>query len=197
MDQWKPLLLTALISLAIPLAILLGSRRPNGSLIVTSSGAILAFAVFWFPLGGMSGFQAGQHHPVDLIVYNGGLLLLLASWVLALGMSVQARQWGWIALLVGAGYLSMLAYLAAEDPPDVCIFPYPIEGITDFCHPLNALEPVLIIAGHFFAPLAALAPVVARRLIPRRLGLPDGLRISPLATTSESETDPEMRVERL
>jgi hypothetical protein len=208
MSAWLGLTPVALVPLVIPLAILLGLRTPYGSLAVTSSAAILALAAFWFLLGGISGLRGGfsGHYPLNIYLLASALLLLVASWGLGLSASAQARRWAWVALLIGAGYLSALAVIVSVASPDPCLFPPSFASSSlpygvSYCQGANPLGGLLVAAGFFLAPVAALVsalPLLSRRsLLPRRLGPPDGLRISPLATASDGDTDPGMRVERL
>src|SRR5579862_4807628 len=119
MSEWVGLLPLALVPMIIPLTILLGLRHPQGSLAFTSSAAILALAVFWLPLGGISGLRGGpsQNYPLDIYVLVGATLLFVASWAIGLTAAVQSRRWAWVAFLILAGYLSVYAMIVSIASP--------------------------------------------------------------------------------
>jgi hypothetical protein len=211
MPLWLTSLMpNALVPLVIPAAILVGLllRRPQGIVIATAGAAILALAAFWIPAGGISGlrYASSGQYPFNIYVLACALLLFMASWALSLAASAQSRRWAWVALLVAAGYLSALAIIVSVASPDPCLFPPSFSNASlpinvSYCQGANPLGGILVAAGYFLAPVAALASAlplaIAQGSIGRRLGPPDGLRVSPLATTPDGDTDPEMRVERL
>jgi hypothetical protein len=70
----------------IPAAILLGHRRPTGPLLACAGASFGAFAVFWLLLGGINSLSSVESAGflVTMLVFAGGVLLLLAAWTLAL-----------------------------------------------------------------------------------------------------------------
>ncbi len=203
MSPWLSLLFIALVPMVIPVAILLGFRSPNGSLVITSVATIAAFAAFWVPLGGISGVKSGfsAYYPLNFFFIGAALMLFVASWALGLTAAVRSRRWLWVALLLVAGYISAVAVIVSISAPDPCLFPPSYPLYYTYCQTSNPLAEALIMAGYFLAPAAVLASTLQdfprRILLPRRLGPPDGLQVAPLSASSASDTDPEMRVERL
>lgn len=182
-----PLLIAATVPLVIPAAILLGHRRRNGPMIVSSGLAAAAFAVFWLVLGGVTAFNG--YTPADetgiltrIILLFCGVLLLLAGWALALGAAASARRLRWFALLVASGYLSFIAILISIVQPDACMFG-PKPGVFPACTTgPNPLAELLVIAGYFAAPVVVLvygsgAPALRRALA-------DGLTASAITSTN-------------
>ncbi len=124
-------------------------------------------------------------------------MFFTASWTLGLAASAQSRRWAWVALLAMAGYLSALAIIVSAASPDPCLFPPSFSNASlpenfTYCQDANPLGSILVAAGYFLAPVAALASALTQGLVLRRIGPPDGLRVSPLV----ADADPEMRVER-
>src|SRR5579883_2515329 len=109
--QFTPFIIILAILLLIPAIILLGHRRPHGSIVLSSGAAIVVFSVFWL-LGGTVGLYEGSTSADMVKVYIiqflllGGLVLLIASWTLSLNAAAQARRWLWQALLVLAGLIT-------------------------------------------------------------------------------------------
>jgi hypothetical protein len=200
-------LLWAALPLVIPVAIVLGYRRPAGPTVVTACAAMAAFLVFWVVLGGIGALEFGGsgNLVVHLLVLIGGLLLLIATWTICLTGAALARHWRWLALLVLAGYLSFVAVLTSIAPPNPCFFASPshIEGFASpVCMPASQLQQLLIIAGYFAAPAAALVYAL-RAQAPRAWPLPEGLAVSPLGdlpgpdAEADADANIEVRRERL
>ena len=197
-------LLIPAIPLVIPVAILLGHRRPAGSLLVCAGGALGIFAAFWLILGGINSLlfatSVGQIVS-ELAILAGGLLLLIAAWVLALHTAAQARHWRWVALLIVAGYLSFAAIIFSFAPPDRCMFGMPSDRSFVFgssCAGPNLLAQLLVLAGYLAGPAAALAyglPDLRTRILGIRIPilrpreLPEGLSVSPLSADSDAELE--------
>jgi len=194
------------VPLVIPVAILLGHRRPAGSLIVCAGGALGIFAVFWLILGGINSlfFATSEGQLVsELGVLVSGLLLLIAAWALALHTAAQARHWWWVALLIVAGYLSFAAVVFSIATPDRCMFGLPsdttfIFGIGSSCAGPNLLAQLLVLAGYLAGPAAALAYGLSdlrtrildiRIPILRPRHLPEGLSVSPLSADGDAEVE--------
>lgn len=117
-------LLFAALCLVIPIAIVLSHRHPSGPIVICSWVAFAAFGVFWLLLGGVNSptRDAPGHILMSILTFFGGILLLLAAWVLALNAASEARRWGWVALLTIATYLSALAIIFSITQSDPCIF---------------------------------------------------------------------------
>ncbi len=196
------------VTLVIPVAIMLGHRRPAGLLLVCAGGALGAFAVFWLLLGGINSLYSPVGlivGPVGPVVFFGGLLLLIAAWVLALHTAAQARHGRWVALLIVAGYLSFAAIVFSIATPDRCMFGLPSsEGLSYSYCAGNPLAQLLVLAGYLAGPAAALAYGLpnprsrilgirtlsllrALRLRPHKL--PEGLSVSPLSADSDAELE--------
>jgi len=207
--QFTPFIIILAILLLIPAIILLGHRRPHGSIVLSSGAAIVVFAVFWL-LGGTVGLYEGSTSADMVKVYIiqflllGGLVLLIASWTLSLNAAAQARRWLWQALLVLAGLITfcmvlllifippwqMPCFFMQNSTPDSTNVLDP--GAVPVCQPVNPLIPILIIAGYFVGPVAALLSAVRPSLLARRtLGfshahqLPEGLTVSRLGAADE------------
>jgi hypothetical protein len=195
MSPWISTLLIASLSLFIPAAIVVGARVRFGALVVCAGASAAVFAVFWLLLGGASALD-GSNGPlgiVPVLVLLGGLLLMFAAWTLALDASTHARRWQWVELLTIAGVASFAAVLISISPPDPCLFVSPLERFGPFCPgAANPLIPLLLTAGYFAGPAAALAYGLGSRVAAPRLrrALPEGLTLSRLG----NEGDPQMEV---
>lgn len=179
----------AALCLVIPAAIVLGYRRPNGPMIVCGGAAFGAFVVFWLLLGGVSALASDTpaHYLVLILTFYGGILLLLASWTLALSTATHARRWRWVGLLTAAGYLSVAAVFFSISQPDPCIFGAPPERglMTPFCATSFPLMRLLVIACYLAGPAATV--VYGLRPGSPRHGsrtLPEGLSVSSLRAAS-------------
>jgi hypothetical protein len=200
-------LVWAALPLVIPVAIVLGYRRPTGPAVVTACAAIAAFLTFWMVLGGIGALEFGGsgNLVVHLLMLIGGLLLLIATWTICLTGAALARHWRWLTLHVLAGYLSFVAVLTSIAPPNPCFFASPsrTEGFVPLmCTPASQLQQLLIIAGYFAAPAAALVYAL-RAQAPRAWPVPEGLTDSPVGdlpgpdADADADADIEVRRERL
>jgi hypothetical protein len=196
-------LLWAALPLVIPAAIVLGLgyRRPAGPTVVTACAAMAAFLVFWVALGGIGALELGgsDNLVIHLGVLIGGLLLLIAAWAMSLTGAALARRWRWLALLVLSGYVSFVAVLTSIAPPNPCFFASPsrIEGFVGLaCAPASQLQQLLVIAGYFAGPVAALVYALRPETL-HPWTLPEWLTNSPVGTSSDSDADLDVRRERL
>ncbi|MFI5275178.1 MAG: hypothetical protein ACHQ4H_19275 [Ktedonobacterales bacterium] len=181
----------AALPLAIPIAVIVGHRRPNGAIIVSAGATFAAFAVLWLVWGGPVNFGGAMLPPYILVA---SLALWLAAWALALNASAQARRWRWVALLVLAGSLTIgaVAFSLALPPPCPPGLP---DGST-FYGPAcssNPTQQLLIAVCVLAGPAAALAYGFGLRARRTRRGLPDGLSASPVVHDDSLE----LRTERL
>ena len=114
----------AAIFLLVPLAIIIGHRRPTGAIIVSGSVATVAAIVFWIFLGGFPALNDEVRPSVNplvvILLFYGGLLLLITAWTLALNSAALARRWGWVFLLVVSGYISFTALIISITTPNPC-----------------------------------------------------------------------------
>ena len=175
MFPWDALLIPAGLLLVIPIATIPAFARPTGSIIVSGALAAAALAVFWFVLGGLNLYVFGG---VNLIVLAIGLLATLTAWALSLNSAAQARRWVWVALLVVAGYLTLLAIFYS-------IYTFQPCSVFDIyaCPPENPLKHALIIAGYLTCAAAALVYGV-RPTLRRVRKPPEGLVVSSLRAAS-------------
>lgn len=186
-------LLIAALCLVIPVAVVLGHRHPNGSIVVCGCAACGTFVVFWLLLGGINSLSSAQEHfLVSILTFFGGILLLLASWTLALSAAAQTRRWPWVAALSTAGYLSVVTIFFSISQPDPCIFGSPpdSEFMSPVCTTSYPLVKLLVIAGYLAGPAASL--VYGLRPDGLRHGahtLPEGLSISSLRATSDPSAE--------
>ncbi len=156
-------------------------RRTNGAILISNIGALLATVFIWYraatsPLV----FGAGGTTTLDSVIFQTGWVLLLASWTLTLAHIVQARRWGWLALVVIGGYLSYAAILLSEILPAIACTSSPTDDGGFFgCTQPNQAMVLLISAGRAIGPAVALfyISVAAGR---RQRQLPDGLVVSSL-----------------
>lgn len=58
-----PVLLIAAMSLIIPLAIVLGHRRPTGALLLSGGGSLVAFTALWLVFDGSSLLDGSNSPP--------------------------------------------------------------------------------------------------------------------------------------
>jgi len=191
-DQWRLALEIPLLALVIPAAILAGHRMRGGSILVTSGGAILAFAVFW-AAGLTGGFSRGNTFNLDaffyvyIYVFFGGVILLLSAWALALAGAMSERRWVWVALLNPAVYLTFVALVAILlSPYFSCMF----SPQQPYCLSANASLWESFIAASFIGPVAVLLYAL-RPYFTRRGALPAGLRASRLGAPDVADTDTE------
>lgn len=174
MFPWEALLIPAGLLLVVPVAIIPAFARPTGSIIVSGALAAAALAVFWFALGGMNPY--GMFGGVNLIVLAIGLLATITAWALSLNSAAQARRWVWVAALVVAGYLTLLAIFYSIYTFQPC---YPEADFSMTCSPENPLKHALIVTGYFTCAAAALVYGV-RPTLRRERKPPEGLVVSSL-----------------
>ena len=183
-------LLIAAFCLVIPVAMVLGHRRPSGPIVVCGGAAFTAFAAFWVVLGGINAldYVASAYPLASYLTFFGGALLLLAAWALALSSPAQARRWEWVALLTTAPYLSVVAIIFSITQPYRCVFGLP-PGAERF-GPVCTSYPLvhwLVVAGYLAGPAATLAYALRSRGLRRSSHeLPEGLSVSSLRATSTS-----------
>ncbi|HEX8036937.1 MAG TPA: hypothetical protein VF510_23975, partial [Ktedonobacterales bacterium] len=179
-------LLFAALCLVIPIAIVLGHRRPNGPIVACGGAALTAFAAFWLLLGGINAVYY-DNRLASYLTFFGGALLLLAGWALALSSAAQARRWEWVALLTTAGYLSVVAIIFSITQPNRCIFGPP-PGAGQFYPICTATYPfayMLVVAGYLAGPAATLAYGLRSNGLRRGSHeLPEGLSVSSLRVSS-------------
>jgi hypothetical protein len=199
MSEWATILLISAVSLVIPAAIVVGSRVRFGALVVSAGASAAAFVVFWFLLGGASGLDGsdGPTGIVPVLVLLGGLLLMFAAWALALHASAQVRLWPWVGLLTVAGVATFAAVLISISPPDPCIFGQRF-GPPAVCAP-NPLAQLLVTAGYFALPAAALAYGLGFRVAASLSRTPpEGITVSQLGDGEiDSGSQPEITIEPL
>ena len=98
----------------------LAMRRPNGAIIVSSVGALLAVAFQWyrerhqFP----HGFYHQGDNILDTVISQVGGVLLLTAWMLALAHAAQARRWRWFVVLIVAVFLSESISILSQVLPE-------------------------------------------------------------------------------
>ena len=186
-------LLIAGLCLVIPVAIVLGHRRPNGPIVVCGGAACGTFVVFWLLLGGINSLSGvPAHFLVSILTFFGGMLLLLAAWALALSAAAQARRWLWVALLTAAGYLSVVTIFFSVLQPNPCIYSQGpgSDSITRDCTTSSPLVQLLVIAGYVAGPAASLAYGLRPDGLRRRVHtLPEGVSISSLRATSDPSVE--------
>jgi hypothetical protein len=194
------LIIVLAILLMIPATILLGYRRPHGS-IALSSGATLVLVAIFCLLGGPGAlYNASGDVPGAFIMpflAYGAVLLLLASWTLSLNAAAQARHWLWVVLMLCAGLLTFSMLLGVFILPVTaqCLFAQNATAVFGLaCPPINPLVPTLIVVGYFVSPAAALVYAVRPSLLNRRRThrLPEGLIVSRLGTTKDSTIEPDL-----
>lgn len=121
-SQWLHLQWAIAPMLAIPLAILLGMRRPTGAIIFSSAGALLIVVITLFR--GVTGpivYDAPGYNILVSFVSQVGGQLLIAAWVLALAHAAQARRWWWFVPLIIVGFLSFdVTFFTGILAPDLC-----------------------------------------------------------------------------
>lgn len=185
LSQWLQLQWFILPVLAIPLAILLGMRRANGAIIVSSTGAILG--VVFDALRATANpfaYRMLDYNSPELLVSQAGRYLFLAAWTLALASSVRARPWPWFALIVGAGYLSFAVTLLPNVQLGACA-----SGIGDSaCPQPNQVFMLLLVLAQAVGPIVTI--VYALRMSRRRQRqLPEGLVVSSLRDETAPDED--------
>jgi hypothetical protein len=190
--------------LAIPAMSLLGHRRPHGGIVLTSGSALVTIALFWL-LGGLpalynpSPFGGGGLIVILPFLLLGGVVQLVACWALSLNAAAQARHWLWAALLIVAGLLDFgTIVLPFVTSPAQCLSAEQSSSFSPECPPNNPLVPILIFAGYFVGPAAALVYGVrpslldVRTLRGRTPQLPDDLTVSRLGAPDESTVEPDL-----
>jgi hypothetical protein len=186
--QWTLILGIPLLALVIPAAILAGHRMPGGPILLTSGGALLAFAVFW-SAGLTGGFSPGNTFNysafiVYIFVFFGGVILLLGAWALAFAGAMGERRWVWVALLNPAVYLTFVALVAILlSPYFSCMF----QPQQPYCQSANASVWKSFITASFIGPVAVLLYAL-RPNFARRSGLPAGMRATPLGAPDAADT---------
>lgn len=181
LSHWLQLQWIILPILVIPLAILVGMRRTNGAIIVSSAIALLVVVFYAFrnittPLAPTSeGINV-----LATVAYQIGGVALLAAWTLALAHAAQARRWRWFALIVVAGYLAYaISFLSEFLPANTCTFNPPDSGDFSACLQPNVALVLGLALGKAIGPLAIL--IYALRAPGRRQRqLPEGLVVSSL-----------------
>jgi hypothetical protein len=101
----------------------------------------------------------------------------LSAEILALNAAAQTRRWPWVALLVAAGYLTLVAIFVSmsqqcfDDP-----------SFVSGCPPPDQLRQALLALGYLVTPLAALAWGINSGRAPwrRERALPEALVASSL-----------------
>jgi hypothetical protein len=191
----------AAVFLLVPLAIIIGHRRPTGAIIVSGFGATVAALAFWIFLGGIQGVVGlGAETPInplllDLALYGGlvgGLVLLIAAWSLALNSAASVRRWGWVLVLVVSGYLSFVALISAISTRDPCLIG---QGISTFytspaCGGASLLVSVAFQTSHLLGPAVATLYGFLGASNARRQPLPPDVFVTPLSTGAEEDTEP-------
>ncbi len=179
MIDWGALLVPAAVLLVVPLAIIVGYRRSTGSVVVSGALATVVFAMFWLVLGGTNSlFSNSDNYAIRTLIFFGGVLLALATWILSLNAAAQARRWVWVGLLLVSGYLTLAAIYASFSIQ-------PCFGGVDAefsCPQPDTLRQALTFLGYLSCPVTALVyGVYGSRPFGRRARkLPDGLTISSL-----------------
>ncbi len=179
MIDWGVLLVPAAVLLVVPLAIVVGYRRSTGSVVVSGALATVVFAMFWLVLGGTNSlFSNSDNYAIRTLIFFGGVLLALATWMLSLNAAAQARRWVWVGLLLVAGYLTLAAIYASFSIQ-------PCFGGVDAefsCPQPDTFRQALTFLGYLACPVAALVyGVYGSRPFGRRARkLPDGLTVSSL-----------------
>lgn len=180
LSQWLQLQWIILPILVIPLAILVGMRRTNGAIIVSSAIAILAvvFTAFRNIATPLAPASEGNNVLATVASQIGGVALL-AAWTLALAHAAQARRWRWFALIVVAGYLAYaISFLSEFLPATTCTF-NPDSGDFSACLQPNVALVLALALGKAIGPVAML--IYALRAPGRRQRqLPEGLVVSSL-----------------
>ena len=182
MIDWGALLVPAGVLLVIPLVIIVGYRRSVGSIVVSGALAAVIFAAFWLVLGGTNSFFGNaDNYLVRTLIFFGGVLLVLATWILSLNAAAQARRWIWVGLLLVSGYLT-LAAIYASFSIQLC---FSGSGDEFACTQPDTLRQTLIFVGYLACPVATLAYGIygARQFGRRGRTLPDGLTVSSLHTS--------------
>lgn len=169
--------------LAIPLAILLGMRRPHGALIISSVGALLIVAITMFRgATGPIAYDAPGYNILVSFVSQVGSQLLIAAWVLALAHAAQARRWRWFMPLIIVGFLSFdVTFFTGFLAPNLCAQNGLLLGRIDTfaCSLPHQALLILLALGQAVGPLLIL--VYALRAPGRRQRqLPEGLVVSSL-----------------
>jgi hypothetical protein len=180
LSHWLQLQWIILPILVIPLAILVGMRRTNGAIIVSSAIAILAvvFTAFRNIAPPLASASEGSNI-LDPVAYQIGGVSLLAAWTLALAHAAQARRWRWFALLVVAGYLAYtISFLSALQPATICSF-NPGSGDFSACPPPNIPLVLMLALVQAIGPVAILIYTL-RAPGRRQRQLPEGLVVSSL-----------------
>ncbi len=179
MIDWSALLLPAAVLLVIPVAIVIGYRRSVGSIVVSGALAAVIFAAFWLLLGGTSSFYGDSaNYAVRTLIFFGGVLLALATWILSLNAAAQTRRWVWVGLLLVSGYLT-LAAIYASFSIQPC---FDVPNGEFSCPQPDSLRQALTFLGYLACPVVALMYGVYGARVPGRRvrTLPDGLTVSPL-----------------
>lgn len=181
MIDWGVLLVPAAVLLVVPLAITVGYRRSVGSIVVSGALAAVTFAAFWLVLGGTNSFFGNSdNYLIRTLIFFGGVLLVLAAWILSLNAAAQARRWIWVGILLVAGYCT-LAAIYASFSIQPC---FDVSGGEFSCAQPDPLRQALIFLGYLACPVAALVYGVygagARPFGRRVRRLPDGLTVSSL-----------------
>jgi hypothetical protein len=191
----------AAVFLLAPLAIIIGHRRPTGAIIVSGLLATVVAIVVWIFLGGLQGLvEVGSETPINpllltLLVYGGlfgGIVLLGTTWTLALYSAASARRWGWIFLLVVSGYISFTALVIGISNPNPCVF---VQASAWFatgpgCAAASPLVSLAFDVGHVLGPAVATLYGFVGASAPRRQPLPPDVRVTPLGTSGDEDTEP-------
>jgi hypothetical protein len=178
----------AAIFLLVPLAIIIGHRRPTGAVIVSGFLASVAAIVFWIFLGGMRALNEDlgpDRRMIMLFLLYGEVLLLITAWTLALHSAVWARRWGWVFLLVVSGYISFTALIIGISSTNPCAIYFGSESVCAEASPLVSLA---LYASHLVGPVVATLYGVLGT--PRRHSLPPNVRVTPPGTSAEEDTEP-------
>jgi hypothetical protein len=181
----------AAIFLLVPLAIIIGHRRPTGAVIVSGFLASVAAIVFWIFLGGMRALNEDlgpdSRRMIMLFLLYGEVLLLITAWTLALHSAVWARRWGWGLLLVVAGYISFTALIIGISSTNPCAIYFGSESVCAEASPLVSLA---LYASHLVGPVVATLYGVLALSALRRQPLAPDVVATTFTTSAEEDTEP-------
>ncbi|MGE5335248.1 MAG: hypothetical protein ACM3N4_11150 [Nitrososphaerota archaeon] len=182
-SQWLHLQWAIAPLLAIPLAILLGMRRPTGAIIFSSAGALLIVVITLFrDVSGPIAYDVSRYNILVSFVSQVGSELLLAAWVLSLAHAAQARRWRWFVPLIIVGFLSFdVTFFTGFLIPDLCSQSGLLLGRIDTfaCSLPHQALLILLALGQAIGPVVML--IYALRAPGRRVRqLPEGLVVSSL-----------------